>query len=192
MHTLPAKLGPAEVTSISNEDNVAFFGELNLFSNFHPCQFSLEGIDFHSIEQYIQMKKAEFFQDEIVKEHIQHCEDTMDSKEISRDIVNFKKREWSKVAEDLCIPGIRAKFFQNPSLMAVLLDMGTKNPVESSYDDLWETGIPLSDPAALDESRWKTAGLLGKMLMSVRSEKLAIISGNNEASIEESVSTTGD
>ena len=91
VHTLPAKLGPAEVTSVSDENSVAFFGELNLFSNFHPCQFSLEGIDFHSTEQYIQMKKAEFFQDEIAKERIQHCEDAMDSKMISRDILNFNK-----------------------------------------------------------------------------------------------------
>ena len=94
--------------------------------------------------------------------------------------------------EELCVPGIRAKFFQNPGLMAALLNTGTKNLVESSYDDLWGTGIPLSDPAVLDESKWKTVRLLGKMLMSVRSEKLAIISGNDEVSMEESVSTIGD
>ena len=52
------------------------------------------------------MKKAEFFKDEIAKEHIQHCEDAMDSKDISKDITNFNKHEWSKVAEELCIPGI--------------------------------------------------------------------------------------
>ena len=75
--------------------------------------------------------------------------------------------------------------------MAALLNTGTKNLVESSYDDLWGTAIPLSDPATLDESKWKTVGLLGKMLMSVRSEKLAIISGNDEVSMEESVSTIG-
>ena len=76
--------------------------------------------------------------------------------------------------------------------MAALLNTGTKNLVESSYDDLWGTGIPLSDPSALDETRWKTVGLLRKMLMTVRSEKLGIISGNDEASMEESVSTIGD
>ena len=172
IHTLPEKLGPAEVTSVSNDNSVAFFGELNPFSNFHPCQFSLEGLDYHSTEQYIQMKKAEFFRDEIAKELIQHCEDALDSKMISKDIVNFNKREWSKVAEELCLPGIRAKFFQNPGLMAALINTGTKNLVESSYDDLWGTGIPLSDPSALDETRWKTVGLLGKM--SVRSENLAL------------------
>ena len=92
VHTLPEKLGPAEVTSVSDDNSVAFFGELNPFSNFPPCQFSLEGLDFHSTEQYIQMKKAEFFRDEIAKEHIQHCEDALDSKMISKDILNFNKR----------------------------------------------------------------------------------------------------
>ena len=93
VHTLPAKLGPSEVTSVSNDRSLGFFGGLNPFSNFHPCQFSLEGIDFHSTEQYIQIKKAEFFKDEVAKERIIHCEDAMDSKEISRDITNFNKRE---------------------------------------------------------------------------------------------------
>ena len=127
-----------------------------------------------------------------LQRNVSNTEDALDSKMISKDILNFNKREWSKVAEELCLPGIRAKFFQNPGLMAALLNTGTKNLVETSYDDLWGTGIPLSDPSALDEARWKTVGLLGKMLMSVRLEKLGIISGNDEASTEESVSTIGD
>ena len=76
--------------------------------------------------------------------------------------------------------------------MAALLNTGTKNLVESTYDDLWGTGILLSDPTALDESKWKTIGLLGKMLMTVRSEKLAIISGNEETSMEETASSTSE
>ena len=138
------------------------------------------------------MKKAEFFKDDIAKERIIHCDDAMDSKEISRDITNFNKKEWSKAAEELCLPGIRAKFFQNPGLMAALLDTGNKNLMESSYDDLWRTDIPLSDPSALDETQWKSIGLLGKMLMVVRSEKLAITSGNGEVETEESMSSISE
>ena len=185
VHTLPDKLHPVEVTSIHDDHSIAFFGELNPFSNFHPCQFSLDGIDYHSTKQFIQLKKGEFFKDDIAKERILHCEDAMDSKDISKNITNFNKREWSKAAEELCLPGIRAKFFQNPGLMAVLLNTENKNMVESSYDELWGTGLPLSDPAALDESQWKSVGLLGKMLITVRLEKLAIISGNEEMDLEE-------
>ena len=101
VHTRLAKLSPAEVTSISSNKSIGFFRELNPFTNFHPCQFNLDGIDFHSTEQYIQLKKAKFFKDDIARDRILHCEDTMDSKEISKDITNFMKREWSRVAENL-------------------------------------------------------------------------------------------
>ena len=73
--------------------------------------------------------------------------------------------------------------------MAALLNTGNKNLVESSFDDTWGTGIPLSDPAALDDTKWKSIGLLGKMLMTVRSEKHAITSGNVDVGTEDMTSS---
>ena len=190
-NTLPAQLGPAEVTSVSDEDRIGFFGELNPFSNFHPSAFIVDGLEYHSSEQFIQATKAEYFGDNIAKERILRCEDAMDSKEISMDITNFNKREWNRVAEALCYPGIREKFFQNPGLMAALLNTGTKKLVESSYNDLWGTGIPMSNPNALDETKWKSPGLLGKILMSVRAEKQDIIGGNGDMETSDSMVPTG-
>ena len=43
IHTLPEDLNPMEVTSRTNEEILAFFGELNPLSNFHSCKFNLEG-----------------------------------------------------------------------------------------------------------------------------------------------------
>ena len=159
IHTLPTQLGPTEVTSVSDEDRIGFSGELNPFSNFHSSAFVVEGLEYHSSEQFRQATKAEYFGDNIAKERILRCEDTMDNKEISMDITNFNKWEWSRVAEELCYPGIMEKFFQNPGLMAALLNTGTKKLVESSYNDLWGTGIPMSNPNALDETKWKSPGL---------------------------------
>ena len=113
----------------------------------------------------------------------------MDSKEISMDITNFNKQEWTQVAEDLCYPSIREKFFQNRGLMAALLHTGTKKLVESSFNDTWGTGIPISHASALDETKWKSTGLLGKILMSIRVEKHDIIGGNDEMDMDNSVST---
>ena len=113
----------------------------------------------------------------------------MNSKEISMDITNFNKRDWTRVAEDLCYPGIREKFFQNQGLMAVLLHTGTKKVVESSFNDIWSTGIPISNTNALDETKWKSTGHLGKILMSIRAEKHDIIGGNDEMDMDNSVST---
>ena len=167
IHSLPAQLGPSEVTSVSDEDRIGFFGKLNLFSNFHPCVFVVNSLEYHSSEQFIQAKKAEYFGDNIAKERILRCEDAMDSKEISMDITNFNKCEWSRVAEELCYPRIREKFFQNPGLMVALLNSGNKKLVESSFNDFWGTGIPISNPNARDKTKWKSIRLLGKILMSI-------------------------
>ena len=109
----------------------------------------------------------------------------------SMDITNFNKREWSRVAEELCYPGIREIFFQNPGLMAALLNTANKKLVESSYNDLLGTGILISNPNALYETKWKSPGLLGKILMSVRTEKQDIISGNRDMETSDSMVSTG-
>ena len=121
LHTLPADLDPVAATSKSNETVIGFFGELHPFSNFHPCKFSYEGVDYNSSEQFIQAKKAEYFEDNIARECILTAEDAHDCKEIARDINNFDKREWGAVADHLCEPGISQKFLQNRTLMTSLL-----------------------------------------------------------------------
>ena len=83
IHTLPEDLSPMEVTSQSNEEVFAFFGELNPLSNFHPCKFTLEGETFNSSEQYIQWTKAKYCGDKIAMDHILNCEDAADCKEVS-------------------------------------------------------------------------------------------------------------
>ena len=70
IHTLPAQLEPSEVTSVSNEERIGFFGELNPFSNFHPCVFVVDGLKYHCSEQFIQATKVEYFGDNIAKERI--------------------------------------------------------------------------------------------------------------------------
>ena len=102
LHTLPDDLDTVAATSRSNDDVLGFFGELHPFSNFHPCKFSCEGIEFNSSEQFIQTKKAEFLEDDIARDRILAAEDAQDCKEIARDINNFDKRKWITVAERLC------------------------------------------------------------------------------------------
>ena len=64
---LPPDISGYKVTSKENAGTVGFFGELNPLSNFHPCVFKVEDNWFHSAEQYIQLKKAEYFNDD--KQH---------------------------------------------------------------------------------------------------------------------------
>ena len=89
-------------------------------------------------------------------------------KETSRDINNFDSKAWNNVAEELCYEGVRQKFLQNQHLLDELLRTGNKTLVESSYDDVWGTGIPLSNRNCLVKEQWKSIGILGNILMGVR------------------------
>ena len=170
IHTLPDDLNPMAVTSHSNEEVFAFFGELNPLSNFHPCKFTLEGETSNSSEQYIQWTKAKYCGDKIAIGRILNFEDAADCKEVSRDITNLNRKGWIESAETLCFDCIQAKFLQNEHLMEKLLDTGEKTLEEASYDETWGTGQHLGSRDCLTEGKWKSIGMLGRILMRIRSE----------------------
>ena len=176
---LPAELDTFKVTSHSDGNTIAFFGELNALSNFHQCNFNVNGIKFHSAEQYIQYTKACHFKDQLAANEILKQPTSFACKTVSRKIILSDDVEhWSKVASTLCLPGIKAKFAQNPDLLDILRNTGDQKLVESSYDRLWGTGIPIHNQDCLKPETWTSNGLLGTMLMKIREELPTIPSGN--------------
>ena len=169
LHTLPKELDPFDVTSKSDDNTIAFFGELNPFSNFHEAKFYCEGEEFHCSEQYIQWKKSTYFKDRITERRILNCTDALACKEAARDIKGFVKDKWDSNAEELCYEGIKQKFEQNPHLKEVLINTGNKTLVESCLDSVWGTGKTLSDANCLSSTHWINGiGILGQILMRVR------------------------
>ena len=98
---------------------------------------------------------------------IMNSEDALDSKEIARDISNFNRRAWIDQAEEICYLGIKEKFLQNRALMDTLLQTENKTLVEASFDSDWGT---LNNVNCLDRSKWKSEGILGRILMRIRDE----------------------
>ena len=74
------------------------------------------------------------------------------------------------VAKDICFPGIRAKFMQNPLLLKFLQSTTPLTLAESSYDKLCGTGISLYDTNALKQTHWANQGILGEILSRIRKE----------------------
>ena len=64
--------------------------------------------------------------------------------------------------------GLRAKFVQNPHILRTLLSTGNKLLVESSKDNIWGTGIPLSRWDCLQQKYWNGNSLLSGLLMEIR------------------------
>ena len=173
-----------------------FFGSLNPLSNFYDASFSLNGVKYSNSKQMIQHKKMEFFGDTDVALQILQCGKGHDCKRLSKEIHGFDRTEWENEAKILCSEGLCEKFKQNPRLKVYLLATGDKRIIESSYDPIWGTGIPLDDKAALHPRRWSNQGLLGEMLEEIRSI-LRIESvmnqmdcTDNEARVEDTTTST--
>ena len=132
---LPASLNVVNLTSKSNEDYFAFFGELNPLSNFHPANFALHGCTFTSTEQYIQYRKASYFDEFVTANKIANTSSVLECKELARQIKDFNKSQWETVAKDHCKLGIECKFKQNPSLMDLLLNLTADKLIAESTGD---------------------------------------------------------
>ena len=168
---LPEKLNVFNITSCSNETTIGFFGELNPLSNFHKANFVCDNIQYHCSEQYIQHRKADYFGDRISSNKILNSTTALECKQISAGIRNYDKRQWEKIAKNICKPGLKSKFSQNPGLADILLKCTEdKQIVESTTDRVWGTGIPLTSQDCLDHSKWISPGILGEILGEIRSE----------------------
>ena len=63
LHTLPHDLNGYNASSKFGDTVIAFFGQLNPFSNFHQAPFSMEGKTYPTSEHYIQETCALYFKD---------------------------------------------------------------------------------------------------------------------------------
>ena len=168
LNDLPAVISGFKVTSKENSETIGLFGELNPLSNFHKCIFKVDGTWYHSSEQYIQHKKAEYFSDRQSALRILTADSAMECKQLARDIRNYDVTKWKEVAESECFEGVLEKFNQNPHLNECLQGTDQKLIVESSYDRTWGTGVPLHSQDALYSNHWVGDNLLGRLLTSIR------------------------
>ena len=82
LHKLPKNIDRYHLTSKRNKEVVGFFGELNPFSNFHDITVEVDGIKFHSTEQWIQYQKAKLFGDIETSEKIMKTTRAIDCKRL--------------------------------------------------------------------------------------------------------------
>ena len=170
LHNLPKELDVFKITSKSNNNTIGFFGELNPLSNFHPCQFEVNGIKFHSSEEFIQYTKASFFNDLETSKKILASQSALECKTMSRNIKGYEDSKWDESAKFVCQNGIAEKFHQNPRLMEALANMGSKVLVKSASNKLSGTGVPLHKASCLDSTLWSGNGILGKIQCEISQE----------------------
>lgn len=150
---------------------VFFWGTNDIYSQWHPCQFSIAGRTFNCAEQWMMFCKARFFNNEDIVQKIMDSTDPREQKAFGRQVRNFDEAKWKIIAKDIVYKGNEAKFSQNPHLLEQLLDTGDRVIVEASpYDPLWGIGLRDNDPRALDPKQWKGLNWLGEVLTKLRDD----------------------
>ena len=172
LHKLPGDINSFASSSRTDSNTVAFFGELNPFSNFHITLFECNAKSYHSSEQYIQEAKALHFKDLSTANNIMLAKTPLECKNLAKEISNYNHDEWKLHAKSVCKPGLTAKFKSDDILLKLLKSTGDKMLVESCRDQVWGTGILLRDRECLNREKWYAQGIIGEILMEIRSELL--------------------
>ena len=92
----------------------------------------------------------------------------MAMKSLGKKISGLDMRRWRQKAPDLIIPGLIAKYVQNPVCQKFLLDSSDKIIAEASEDLFWGTGFGLNSPFLWCPTKWLGKNVMGHILESVR------------------------
>lgn len=138
-------------------------------SNWYLSAFSVDGITFSSMEQYMMYKKAVCFGDDEIAIQILETENVAEIKALGRKVSGYDDNIWNGVRQIVIYQGLMEKFTQNAELKDKLLKTGNAVLAECAVKDMiWGIGLSMRDPDRLEMKKWKGQNLLGYTLMMVR------------------------
>lgn len=140
-------------------------------SNWYLSDFTVYGIKFSSMEQYMMYQKAVVFKDKDIASQILKTNDVARIKDFGRQVSNYNDSVWNGMRQIVIYKGLLEKFRQNEKLKKALLDTGDDILAECAVSDMiWGIGLSMKDSNKNDIKRWKGQNLLGFALMLVRNE----------------------
>lgn len=150
---------------------VFFFGAASPFSQWHPCTFVVDGCTFNCAEQLMMHGKAQLFGDREIAAKMLATSAPKQHKALGRKVAGFDDARWREARTGIVKAGNRAKFTQNPELLAQLqATRGTTLVEASPRDRIWGIGLSANDPRAQDRATWRGQNLLGQILTELRDE----------------------
>ena len=148
--------------------------ENGYLSNWFLSRFTVENIEFSSMEQFMMYKKAMCFNDKVIAKKILDTDDVSRIKELGRLVVSYDDNYWNGVRQIIVYEGLLEKFSQNEDIKRQLLNTDNAILAECAVRDcIWGIGLSMNNAKRFERSEWKGQNLLGYSLMKVR-DKLVI------------------
>lgn len=140
-------------------------------SNWYPSPFTLDGIPYSCVEQYMMHQKAITFNDTETAAAILATDNPGKIKALGRSVQNYRDTVWNGIRQIVVYRGLLEKFRQNPTLKQLLLATHPHILAECALrDNIWGIGMTMHDEYRIELDLWQGQNLLGFTLMMVREE----------------------
>lgn len=152
---------------------IFFWGDRDVYSNFHYSPFYHQGKKFIWSEQAVMYRKAMLFGAKDVAEQILKASSPKKCRDLGRSTdIPFKQAVWVRERERVYKSVLRDKFAL-PALRKQIVKSGDRVLAEASpFDKIWGIGLRDNHPDAENPEKWRGKNLLGKVLMEIREEIL--------------------
>lgn len=145
--------------------------ENGCLSNWYLSDFTLDGMKFSSMEQYMMYKKAVTFNDTAIAKQILDTDSVSVIKNLGRQVSNYNNTVWNGIRQIVVYEGLLAKYTQNEELKSFLKSTGDTMLAECAVNDrIWAIGLSMTDPNRFDMAKWQGQNLLGFATMQVRNK----------------------
>ena len=143
--------------------------ENGFLSNWYLSEFTVDGIVFTSMEQFMMYKKAVCFNDSEIAKQILETNDVACIKKLGRLVSGYNDSVWNGIRQIVVYEGLIAKFSQNDELRKKLKDTKDAILAECAVQDrIWGIGLSMNDSNRQYLEQWNGQNLLGYTLMMVR------------------------
>lgn len=144
-------------------------GEYGYLSNFYPSEFTINGISFSCVEQFMMYRKAICFHDDAIAAKILATRKPVMIRALGRKVSNYDENVWNGVRQIVVYDGLLAKFSQNKELQESFKSTGDALLAECAGKDcIWGVGLSMKNIERFDKTKWSGQNLLGYALMMVR------------------------
>lgn len=146
---------------------LAFAPEHSFLSNFHPCEFQINGQQFHCSEQAYPFICAKNLGAPEVADKIMRANNAKECKKLSYLCTSIP--EWDQVKCEQMKVIVQEKFYQNDTLQNKLLDTGVDTLIEATTDTFWGAGVVFGSKL-LSIGIWSGMNTLGQLLAETRED----------------------